>query len=325
MGKLKKVTPFVVGMVNSFRDDCSFSLCLATARLCSTVFGRMGFGIPFNWSITEKHKHIEKVLKRKLRLLLEQFADNKNSGVPRENAPIWVCWWSGEEMAPPLVKKCITSIRVNAGTHPVHLISRDNYKEYIDIPEYIYEKFKNKSICTAHLSDYLRFALLSEYGGLWLDATIFCTAPIPEYCFQLPVFTCKGGNSSATFISDYRWTTFCFGGFPKTVLFQYICRALEIYWQETDIAVDYLLLDYLIDLAYKNVEQVRLDLDRVPENNIHRDVLAVSMREAISDEYFEQVIKEDTVLYKLSWREEYSLKNKEGKRTIYALFAEDRG
>jgi hypothetical protein len=42
-----------------------------------------------------------------------------------------------------------------------------------------------------HFSDILRFNLLKNNGGLWLDATIFVNKPIPEKYFT-PIFTCSG-------------------------------------------------------------------------------------------------------------------------------------
>lgn len=53
---------------------------------------------------------------------------------------IWICWWQGLEQAPELVKVCVNSIQKNAGNHRVIVLTDDNYKDYVDIPEWVEEK-----------------------------------------------------------------------------------------------------------------------------------------------------------------------------------------
>ena len=61
----------------------------------------------------------------------------------------------------------------NAGDHRVIILTEDNYKQYVNIPEWLEEK-KNKGVISrTHFSDVLRLTLLSHYGGLWLDSTFF--------------------------------------------------------------------------------------------------------------------------------------------------------
>lgn len=52
---------------------------------------------------------------------------------PNENigatSPIWVCWWQGEEQMPDIVKACYHSIQKHACTHPVILITSENYQK----------------------------------------------------------------------------------------------------------------------------------------------------------------------------------------------------
>ena len=110
---------------------------------------------------------------------------------------IWVFWWQGYENAPALVKKCIDSVRKNAGTHPIILLTKDNWQSYADIPDYIIKKVSAGNISLTHFSDILRMVLLAEHGGLWLDATIFVSQSIPDYCFTLPYFSIHYKTSSS--------------------------------------------------------------------------------------------------------------------------------
>ena len=50
-------------------------------------------------------------MERQLSDLIQKYKNIDDIGVFEENAPVWVCWWTGVEMAPDLVKQCIKSIR----------------------------------------------------------------------------------------------------------------------------------------------------------------------------------------------------------------------
>lgn len=101
---------------------------------------------------------------------------NESEKYPKsEKVPVWVCWWQGEESMPELVKMCFKRLKdtLPADITELHLITFDNYKDYVTFPTHIEQKFKDKKITMTTLSDILRFCLLSEYGGFWMDATVF--------------------------------------------------------------------------------------------------------------------------------------------------------
>lgn len=303
------------------RSDLQFSPAFAAACMTANLCGRAGLSKIANKAGQKKDNFIRNYLEQTLKPVLEQYSADDGIGSYAPDAPIWVCWWTGEETAPPLVKRCIRSIRENAGKHPVHLIDQDNYRTYLEIPKHILSKVEDKTMCIANFSDYLRFSLLAAYGGLWLDATIYCADTIPEDYFRLPLFTCKGteGNPDG-YLSLYRWTSFCFGGGKGNLLFRYMQKAFDTYWQVCDTAIDYLLVDYLIDLGYRKIPVVQNLLESVPENNLHRDDLQAAMNAALSAAEFDNVLQPDTVLYKLSWRESYAEKAANGEDSVYTFF-----
>lgn len=85
---------------------------------------------------------------------------------------------------PPLVYSCYTSILRNAGTHPVHLVTMENYQNYVEIPEYIIEKLEKGIITWATFSDIMRVSLLARWGGIWLDSTIYLMKPLPNLMYE---------------------------------------------------------------------------------------------------------------------------------------------
>lgn len=263
----------VLLLINNFKSDCAFSILYALLRVMDELCGRVHLNKLSNIAHEKKDKWILNYLERQLSDLIQKYKNIDDIGVFEENAPVWVCWWTGVEMAPDLVKQCIKSIRKQTGSHPVHVIDQNSYSVYIDIPDYMMHKVKNGQMGIAHLSDYIRVSLLEKYGGLWLDSTIFCASSLPESYFELPFFTCKSNPTSCGYLSQMRWTTFVLGGWRGNVFYRFIKEAFEEYWSQEQAAVDYLFFDYLIEVARCEIPAISMFLKKVPNNNLHRDDL----------------------------------------------------
>lgn len=83
-----------------------------------------------------KHEAVLKIVKRSISETIESYSHSCSDIEEKISAdcPIWVMWWQGEENMPPIVKRCVASIRANSGQHPVNVLSRDNYSDYIQLP-----------------------------------------------------------------------------------------------------------------------------------------------------------------------------------------------
>ncbi len=309
--------------LNSFKSDCHFSFYYAILRLLDELGGRAGLKNISNNAHRNKDKWIINYLCKKYSKILTKYKTG-TVGNKVENSPIWVCWWTGEETAPELVRQCIQSIRRCSGKREVIFIDKNNYFKYIQVPNYMLEKVKQKKMGLAHLADYIRVSLIAKYGGLWLDSTIFCSKEIPDGYFSQPFFTCKSKeNPDSKFISKMRWTTFVLGGYSENIVFLYLKEMLEEYWKNEEVAIDYLLFDYIIEIGYEKSDYIKEMIDNVPINNIHRDELQAAMNVAEKAGKFHEIINEGTVLYKLSWREAYSLKTADGEESVYSYFLEN--
>lgn len=270
-----------------------------------------------------RDRWIQNYINKIIQPVLETYRFDSNPGQYMENAPVWVCWWTGLETAPELVQHCIRNIRRCAGSHPVHVITKDNFAQYIQLPEHILQKFDAGNIGIAHFSDCIRVNLLANHGGLWLDATMFPSGPIPEDYFSYPAFSCKGPVRESEFISDYRWVGFCLGGWKGNIFYRYLSDAFNLYWHTENLAVTYLFFDFIIKAAYDHIPAVREMLDDLPENNTHRDDLQKAFMAGLPADAWEQVLQEDTCLYKLNWKANPPLTTPEGNPTIFARFLEE--
>ena len=85
---------------------------------------------------------------------------------------IFVFWWDGFENAPKIVQLCLASIRKNHSDCCVIPIDKNNFKDYTDIHPEILQAFYADKISVQTFSDILRFNLLKNNGGIWIDATI---------------------------------------------------------------------------------------------------------------------------------------------------------
>jgi hypothetical protein len=86
---------------------------------------------------------------------------------------IWFLWLQGLNDAPWVVRKCYESwLKHNPGWDIIFL-NEDNLGEYSAI--------KRTGITPQAFSDILRINLLQQHGGIWVDATCFCTKPLDEW------------------------------------------------------------------------------------------------------------------------------------------------
>lgn len=322
MKLLKKIVNRLKQICNDFRMDLKYnSLYLAVIRLINSLTMRGNIFKNINkWSLNKKDEIILNHLYKEYGYVFDKYSEYEDKGIYEKNSIIWVCWLTGENDAPILVKNCINSIRKHSNNHKVILITLDNYSEYIELPDYIVEKYKKGIIGPAHFSDIVRMVLLRDYGGLWLDATIYCTKDLPEEIFKYPFFSCKSNVEESNFISKLKWTSFVLGGFKESLFFSFMVELYFEYWKKSGHIIDYLLIDYIIVLADKNIKGIHYLLENLPVNNLNRDELVSIFNNKFNIEEYLKIVKSETYLYKLSWREKFYEETVDGFDTLYKYF-----
>ena len=221
---------------------------------------------------------------------------------------IWICWWQGVENAPEIVKKCIDSIKANAGKYKVQVITDENVNQYVQFPEWIIEKKQKGIITKTHISDLLRLELLSRYGGIWLDSTFFCTGSLEKYVKQ-KLWTIKRPDYRHVSVSCGQFANYSFGcDSEHRYIFEIIKQYLYGYWKKYDYMIDYLFLDYLIVQAINNHPIVRKAFEEVEPNNPKCDELLKILGKSFNQDEW-QKLKEKTDLFKLTWKESFTNDN----------------
>lgn len=93
---------------------------------------------------------------------------------------VWFCWLQGMEKAPLIIKVCYESLVRNLNDREIRVIDERNWKEFVQLPEFVVRKWEKQQIPPAHFTDLLRLELLIRYGGTWIDSTVLCTGLTPE-------------------------------------------------------------------------------------------------------------------------------------------------
>lgn len=259
----------------------------------------------------ERYKYVFKEFKKKHVIIEKETICNEKE--------VWVFWWQGEENAPLLVKNCICSIRKNSGADNVYILSKDNYQSFAQIPDYVIEKFAKGQIGTAHFSDILRMALLCQRGGIWLDATVFCSREIPNEIFNYSFFTCRNTKKISYDSNMFSWTPFIFGSTKGSPVTGLILDFLLAYWEKEVLAIDYLFLDIILELIYENAPSIKEQMDSLTCNNEQVLIMLKEMKTnlSFSKERLDTILYSDTFVFKLSWKPIFKEVSKDGQKTLY--------
>jgi hypothetical protein len=288
--------------------------------------------------ITEEFRKVEITKKRLLKENIDILEKYKSSSVPEETSRsyvVWVMWWQGEDEMPPIITMNYNSLKRNANGHKINLITNQNYLNFVELPDFIISKFENKIINLTHLSDIIRVTLLSQCGGLWLDATIYVTAPLPEemnvyYWSTKWVLDRNEKNSYPLWRALWNISsipkltiTQCIGiwfSCPNNPIFDCLKDFWLEYWKNERNTPYYWTTEvFLNGIMYDKIPAVKNMIDEVTESNSH----VFKMRHHISQDYNDQILREltrDTQFFYLSWKERYHEISPETRnKTLYGF------
>lgn len=196
-------------------------------------------------------KRVEPLLIAKYGSRVQEFKEFNSSRELTHEHPkvIWWCWLQGLDKAPEIVSACFNSLKRNLPSYEIMVIDSENWKSFIDLPEYIAKKWEKKQIPPALFSDLLRLQLLIKYGGTWIDSTVLCTGNVNNnhnyldadlFLFQYtPEGTSKNISISNWFISAH----------SNNEVLMTLRDMLFAYWKEYNCTLDY----YIFHLFFKMV------------------------------------------------------------------------
>lgn len=103
---------------------------------------------------------------------------------------IWQFWQQGiDEKTPKLVRASFNSVKKYSNGYQVILLSKETLKDYVDeLPDFVWEKFGKGGFDFPKIANLVRLQLLSAYGGVWLDSTIYLTKPLEKIWLEKDFF-----------------------------------------------------------------------------------------------------------------------------------------
>ena len=239
--------------------------------------------------------------------------------------PVWIWWWQGFDQAPDVVKMCQANLYdvLDLSEFQIVEITFDNLKDYMDFPDWIWEKYNSGIITKTQLSDLLRCGLLYYYGGLWMDATYFLTKPLSaEMLKEKELYTLHLDEFEGIHISQGRWTmNFLYT--KKGHLFpQFVLNAFYYYYAAYNELYDYFMVDYFARMLYNYVDRIREEIDSLLPEQPKCFLLQAVLNEPYPNEDFEKA-KKTTSIYKLNYYEkELVTETADGAQTVFGHLLE---
>lgn len=249
----------------------------------------------------------------------EQYIVENEMHTAFDKVPVWCCWWQGVDHMPEIVKMCNDRLRrVLPENAELHMITEENYAQYVNFPDHIMTKFKEGKMSITAFSDILRVNLLAQYGGFWIDATVFISDTFPQE------FLTRGFYSQRMFdpvkwsreACKGRWCGFMMSGTQGNIIFRFLRDAFYMWWKDYDDVIDYVILDYFLLAAYHSVPAVKKQIDNVPDNNVDVFEMYKTLHLPYSVDLFDKLTN-NTVMHKLTYKIQLVKQTETWEDTLY--------
>ncbi|WP_203580371.1 capsular polysaccharide synthesis protein [Microbacterium hibisci] len=186
-------------------------------------------------------------------------ADRDGARVDPAALRLYTFWNTPLETAPPLVQACIAELtRLHAdGPTPLTVLDGASARELVEIPDAAADALEKDH--PAHFSDFVRVSVLDRLGGIWVDATCWAPAPLPDAV--APLLT-----AGALYP---RWTRHQIGNWfiaavPSTPLIRLQRLALEAWWESGGGLPDYFLYHRIFEVLLELVPEFHGQWDAAP-------------------------------------------------------------
>ncbi len=285
-----------------------------TYDITSYLFCKMGYGDINLAGQNARYKAYNR-LKRKYEKYIGTADFKKYAG--DEKPRVWVCWLQGFENAPELVKNCVKSMQYHIRDMEIVFLDKDNIRQYITLPEYIYEKWESGIIPNAQFSDLVRNQLIIEHGGLWIDSTTYLTGSIPNYITDSDFFVYHDGFFDCEVINMGNWLIW---GKANNLLLNEDQNLLLTYWKDNNYLKQY----FIMQLFFRMVSEHYPDeWEKVPYySQMNQHTFMMELNNTFNKNRWKQ-LKEITPIHKLSNKIDFSNNNRPYCSMLDKLYMEN--
>ncbi|MCR4652993.1 MAG: capsular polysaccharide synthesis protein [Eubacterium sp.] len=267
----------------------------------------------YNVLIGQKHRMLYyRMLKKKF--FSEAVKERPWESIPKEANPkiIWFLWLQGMENAPLLVRRCYESLQQQFTDYRIIVLTKENLREYAQLPDFIEEKYSKGIISHAHYSDLIRLEVLIRNGGTWMDSTVLCTdgrllrelesKPLFMYSFYYFGFNAEIMRANNWFIVSRSHDNIL--SLEQKLLYEY--------WKVYDRPVDYFLFMIFMSMVLEYYEEEAKEMPIVSQAEAH--ILATYIYDSFDESKY-RILKNSTGFHKLSTR--FEMDKAEQKGTFY--------
>ena len=287
----------------------------------------------------KKIKNLSQKLNNDFKHVLEK---HENSSIPNldiNNKPIvWFMWWQGKDSMTEVIRINYNALHHNLNGYEIVFLENTNIDQYVTLPQYIWEKLESGIISITHLSDVVRASVLNQYGGLWLDATIHVTAPLPNYkglTYWSPKWQIKPSEKRKYKLWYGLWSI---SNVPKLTMTQCMGTWFSVkdnpifgclrdfwlaYWATNDGKPYYWTTEvFLIGCMYPKIPAVRKQIDNLEYNNPNVFNISDFINEEVNHKALRELLVETQYFY-LRWKSIYVENSTSNKKTLYSHLLED--
>lgn len=108
----------------------------------------------------------------------------------------------------------------------------------------------------------------------------------------------------------------CWGGKDIRCIYSHLSSMLERYMLENEVFIDYLLIDYFLDILYRENRLVKEMIDAMPYTNPNLHNLRIKFDNEFDKVQWDSMLS-DTEIFKLTYKGKHSKQNDKGMPTFY--------
>lgn len=307
----------------TFRNVCDFGLRTAIRREYNEQM----------YHITKKNKYrdryisvVQEYMKKFSSDIIEKYRGYCSSN-EASSKNVWVCWWQGEEQMPEWIKMCYVNLKYSIPSeYNLTLITRENYSQYVSLPQDLVEKREKNIIPITQFSDVIRNGLLSQKGGLWLDASIWVNEKYWDIVdwnsqfWSVKLERVHRPEMTGQVVSGCRWASFNMYGKQGNLISSFVFEAMCKFYLYHNQTLDYFGQNHFIRIAYDMIPEAHALIDAIPFNNpCIYSLPDLVYRNAEFDQSEWNKMNSNTGVFKITQKRQY-LSEVNGKKTYYGYF-----
>lgn len=271
------------------------------------------------WAAHKKEIYIFKYINDNYKDIILRHGISSNIEQQTNEFPVWVFWAQGFENAPELVRMCYANLRK---TYPnVREITMNNFRDYVDIPDYIIKNLEAKNITYTNFSDILRCSLLRSWGGVWVDSTCWIANPMPERLKGCAFYSVKDFRDG----SKANWCAWVLGtNIINAKIFSFAEDIFFEHFKTHKTIIDTYFIDFIFQFALTVFPDVAKAMKNLPYNSENRNDMHFMLNKPYNINEYNKLTSERWI-FKLSYKTPWKRTDSNGNLTFYGKFLEDNG